>query len=140
MSERNRQILATFIEAIWSEGRVDAADDHLADNYVIHHDPGDPWEGQTLDLEGFKDRVRRSRAPFPDQRFDIQEMVSDADRVVASWLWTGTHKGDIPGFPASGKQIAMSGITIYYFDAGKICGHWQMTDRAGVYRQLMGGP
>lgn len=136
MSGNNKEILAAFIQAVWSEGRADAADEYLADQYVIHHDPGDPWDGQTLDLEGFKNRVRQSRAPFPDQRFDIHEMMSEQNRVVASWFWSGTHKGDFPGFPASGKRITMSGITVYYFDAGKICGHWQMTDRAGVYQQL----
>ncbi len=136
MNEQNKASLAAFIEAVWSNGDVDAADTHLAETYTIHHDPGDPWDGQTLDREGFKNRIRQSRGPFPDQRFTVHEMVAEADKVVASWLWTGTHKGDIPGFPASGKQLSMSGITVYYFDAGKICGHWQMVDRAGVYRQL----
>jgi predicted ester cyclase len=42
----------------------------------------------------------------------------------------------MPGFPASGKQIRMSGATVYFFDGERISGHWQITDRLGVYQQL----
>ncbi|EBW2250074.1 hypothetical protein C9R18_25875, partial [Salmonella enterica subsp. enterica serovar Enteritidis] len=67
-----QQRLATFLDRVWSSGDIDAIDEFLADRYTIRHDPGDPWNGQTLDIAGFKERVRLSRAPFPDQRFDVQ--------------------------------------------------------------------
>ena len=136
MEARNKELLRNFIREVWSEGKVDAAGDYLAPRYTIHHDPGDPWDGKALDLAGYKDRVRKSRAPFPDQRFAIKELIAEPNRVVATWHWTGTHTGDFPGFPASGKSITMSGITVYYFDGEKITGHWQITDRSGVYQQL----
>ena len=116
MEARNKKIVRSFIREVWSNGNVDAADEFLAPRYTIHHDPGDPWDGQALNLEAFKDRVRKSRAPFPDQRFEINELIAEPNRVVVTWKWTGTHSGDIPGFPASGKSISMSGITVYYFD------------------------
>jgi predicted ester cyclase len=53
-----------------------------------------------------------------------------------TWLWTGTHLGEIAGFPATGKQIKMSGATVYYFEEERISGHWQITDRLGVFQQL----
>lgn len=132
-----KQRLARFIREIWDEGNAEAADDYLAAAYTIHHDPGDPWEGRTLDRAGFKDRVRQSRAAFPDQRFDIQALIAEGGDVVMTWLWTGTHRGDLPGFPATGKPIRMSGATLYRFDdEDRLTGHWQITDRLGVYRQL----
>ncbi len=132
-----KQRLARFIREIWDEGNAEAADDYLAAAYTIHHDPGDPWEGRTLDRAGFKDRVRQSRAAFPDQRFDIQALIAEGGDVVMTWLWTGTHRGDLPGFPATGKPIRMSGATLYRFDdEDRLTGHWQITDRLGVYQQL----
>ena len=89
-----------------------------------------------LDLAGYKERVKTLRAAFPDQFFDIQGLFADGDAVVMTWLWSATHKGDIPGFPATGKQIKMSGATVYYFDGSRLTGHWQITDRLGVYQQL----
>jgi steroid delta-isomerase-like uncharacterized protein len=132
-----QQRLANFIRQVWDEGNADAADTYVAATYTIHHDPGDPWDGKVLDLAGFKDRVRLSRAAFPDQRFAIQRMFVDGDDVAITWLWAATHSGDIPGFPASGQPIHMSGATVYTFDGeDRLTGHWQITDRLGVYQQL----
>lgn len=141
MAKRNgKDILTRFLWEVWNQGDIDAADRYLAPKYTIHHDPGDPWHQQELDLAGFKDRVRRSRAPFPDQYFELQELFAEGDAVIATWLWSGTHRGDLPGFPASGKRITMSGATVYYFEEDRICGHWQITDRLGVLQQLRPSP
>ena len=130
--------LAEFIERVWSRGDLAAIDDLVADEYVVRHDPGDPWDGKTLTREGFRDRVCRSRKPFPDQRFTLLELLEDDGRVVATWSWEATHRGDIPDFPATGRRIAMTGATLYDFDArGRVAGHWQIADRLGVWRQLM---
>jgi steroid delta-isomerase-like uncharacterized protein len=137
-SDRKR-ILADFIRRAWSEGDARAVDDHIADRYTIHHDPGDPWEGRTLSREAFRERLVVSRAAAPDQVFDVVDLVADGDRVAVSWTWRGTHLGDLPGFPASGRPLAMSGLTIYFFEGDRLCGHWQVADRLGVYRQLVGG-
>ncbi len=131
-----KEILTEFIREVWSEGNADASDKYVAPKYKILHDPGDPWEGQELDLEGYKQRVRTLRAAFPDQCFDIQGLFADGDAVVMTWLWSATHKGDIPGFPATGKHIAMSGATAYFFAGDRLAAHWQITDRLGVYQQL----
>jgi len=56
--------------------------------------------------------------------------------VAITWLWQGTHLGDIAGFPGTGKKIKMSGATVYYFDGDRISGHWQIADRLSVYKQL----
>ncbi len=33
----------------------------------------------------------------------------------------------------------MSGATVYCVDAGRLTGHWQVTDRLGVFMQLRQG-
>jgi predicted ester cyclase len=81
-----------------------------------------------LDLAGYKDRVRKSRAPFPDQRFYMQNLLAEGDVAIMSWLWSATHMGDLPGFSATGNRIRMSGATAYYSDNGRLTGHWQVTD------------
>jgi steroid delta-isomerase-like uncharacterized protein len=136
-SKNAKEILRRFIQEVWSDGDIEASDKYIAAQYTIHHDPGDPWDGKDLDLDTYKERVRSLRAAFPDQRFDIQGIFTDGNAVVVTWFWVATHRGDIPGFPASGKQIKMSGATVYYFDGDRLAGHWQITDRLGVYQQLI---
>lgn len=133
-----KQLLESFIREVWDEGDAEASARYLAPSYTIHHDPGDPWNGQTLDLDGYKERVRRSRAAFPDQRFALQRLCADGDAASMTWLWRATHLGDIPGFAATGKVIEMSGATMYFFTPQrKLSGHWQITDRLSVYQQLL---
>ena len=125
-----------LLRDVWNHGDVEAASRYIAPIYTIHHDPGDPWRGQQLNVETYKERARILRAPFPDQHFDVHTLLAEGDTVIVTWLWSATHAGDLPGFPATGRRIHMSGATVYDFTAGRISGHWQITDRLGVYQQL----
>jgi steroid delta-isomerase-like uncharacterized protein len=98
-------------------------DTYVSPQYTIKHDPGDAWDGQTLDRTTFQQRVLYSRNAFPDLNFAIQEMVEEGEQVVVFWIMSGTHNGDLPNLPATGRAFSISGITIYYFDSDKLCGH-----------------
>jgi len=124
----HRKALAEFLERVWNTGDASACDRFIAENYTLRHDPGDPWNGRTLDLPGYEERLAISRAPFPDQRFEVQAMLMDGDAIAVTWLWSATHTGDFPGFPATGKRITLSGATLYTFDTDdRLTGHWQIT-------------
>ena len=136
----NARTLADFMESVWNRGDAAAVDHFLADQYVIHSDPGDPWEGATLSREGFKERLRTSRAPFPDLRFEVTETIAQEDRVALTWRMLGTHTGPMGPFPPTGRRIAVQGMTVYYFRDGRITGHRQVVDRLAVAQQLgLGG-
>ena len=125
-----KQRLAAFLKDVWTDGKVDAVDHYLSVRYSIRNDPGDPWDGQTLSIEGFKDRLIQSRAMAPDQVFTIETMIEEGDDIAVAWSWSGTHLGDIPGIAATGRSITMTGLTIYSFDG----------DRLSVFQQLTQGP
>lgn len=136
----HKQMLADFLQDVWTDGKVDVVDQYLADSYTIHNDPGDPWDGQTLSIEGFKNRLVQSRAMAPDQIFHVKKMVEEGNEIAVAWTWSGTHLGDIPGIPATGRKIAMTGLTIYDFEGDRLSGHWQVADRLSVFQQLTQGP
>jgi predicted ester cyclase len=132
-----KKLLTAFIEEVWSLGRIEACDDFIGETYTVRHDPGDPWDGQTLSRDGFKERVRLSRRPLPDQRFTLVSMLEEAGAIAIAWTWAATHTGEVAGFAPTGARLTMSGLTIYDFDPeNRIRGHWQVVDRLGVYRQL----
>lgn len=135
-----KQILTDFLQDVWTDGQVEKVDHYLADSYSIHNDPGDPWDGQTLSREGFKDRLIQSRAMAPDQVFHVENMVEEGNDIAVAWSWSGTHLGDIPGIPATGRNITMTGLTIYSFAGDRLSGHWQIADRLSVFQQLTQGP
>jgi steroid delta-isomerase-like uncharacterized protein len=133
---RRKEILTRFLDQVWNRGDVEAVEKYIAPSYVVHHDPGDAWHGKTLSHEEYKTRLRGALTPFPDQHFQVQELYADNGNVVITWLWTATHQGDIPGLPATGRPVKMSGATVYYFDGEMLTGHWQIIDRLGVFQQL----
>lgn len=137
MPTHREALLADFLDSVWNRGEASAARRYLAARYTIWHDPGDPWEGQTLDPAGFCDRLAQSRAPFPDQRFEVRHMAVAGDQVMITWHWRATHQGEVAGFPPTGREIRTSGATVYGFDAeNRLTGHWQVTDRLGIFQQL----
>jgi steroid delta-isomerase-like uncharacterized protein len=132
----NARTLADFMETVWNRGDATAVDRFLATEYVIHSDPGDAWDGKTLSREEFAHRLLASRAPFPDLRFEIAETIAAGDQVVIAWRMLGTQTGAMGAVPPTGRQIAVQGMTIYYFRDGRIVGHRQVVDRLGVVQQL----
>ncbi|MCE2903100.1 MAG: ester cyclase [Gemmatimonas sp.] len=137
----NTRTLLDFMDVVWNRGDAAAVDRFLTDEYVIHSDPGDPWDGMTLSREGFTDRLRTSRASFPDLRFEIAETIAEGDRVVIAWRMLGTQTGAMGPVPPTGRPIAVQGMTVYFFRDGRITGHRQVVDRLGVVQQLgLGGP
>ncbi len=135
MSDNTARLIA-FMERVWNAGEVAAVDEFLGPQYTVYSDPGDPWDGQTLSVAGFKERLLTSRAPFPDLTFDIGETVSEGDRVALSWTMRGTQLGIMGGRPPSGRSFAVRGMTIYHFADGRIIGHQQVVDRLSVVQQL----
>lgn len=103
--------LKCFMKEVWNNGDFTNLGDYVARTYEIRHDPGDPWDGKTLDADEFKVRVMYSRNAFPDLHFNLHEMISETDKVAVRWTMSGTHQGDLPQLPATGKQFSITGMT-----------------------------
>jgi steroid delta-isomerase-like uncharacterized protein len=132
------RVVRELHEIVWSAGDLSAVDRLVAPAYVIHSDPGDPWEGQTLDRATYRERVRYSRTGFPDLSFLLHDLIPTAHRVAVRWSAEGTHTGDLASLPATGKRLRFAGQTIYDLVDGQVAGHWQVVDRLGFIQQLRG--
>jgi ubiquinone/menaquinone biosynthesis C-methylase UbiE/predicted ester cyclase len=77
------------------------------------------------------DGARRSVALylelFPDLRFDVEEQVSEGDRVASRWTLHGTHRG---------RSVELRGIVISRFEDGRIIEDWAASDTMELVRQL----
>jgi steroid delta-isomerase-like uncharacterized protein len=122
----------------WSKDDFSELDSLIAEKYTIFSDPGDAWEGQTLDLSTYRNRLLYSRRAFPDLVFDVMQLIAERDRVAVIWKASGTHLGDLRGLPATGKRLGFSGQTFYLIQDEKAAGHWQVIDRLGFIQQLQG--
>ena len=75
-------------------------------------------------------------AAFPDIHVEINEMVAEADKVVARWTITGTHRGAWRGIPATGNAIEWYGTDLYTISNGRIAALDRAADNFAWLRQL----
>jgi hypothetical protein len=50
--------------------------------------------------------------------------------------YRGTRGGDVPRLAATGRALAVTGMTIYQVEGGRVSAHWQETNRFGLMQQL----
>ena len=77
------------MEQVWNNGNFSQTENFIASKYEIKNDPGDPWNGQILTITTFKERVLYSRNTFPDLHFEIQDLIEEKEKIVASWIISG---------------------------------------------------
>lgn len=129
-------VVQQLYQRVWSDGDHGAIERLVAPAYVIHSDPGDQWEGQTLDRATYRQRLDYSRRAFTDLTFSVLDLVTAGSRVAVRWSAAGEHTGDLVGAPATGRRLTFSGHTTYEVRDGRVTGHWQLVDRLGFVEQL----
>ena len=84
--------------------------------------PDATLNGQPLGREGDRHRAEILAAAFPDQRYDILELVAEGDKLVVRWRMSGTHEGELAGptmtIAPTGKSIDIWGISMYRMEGG----------------------
>jgi steroid delta-isomerase-like uncharacterized protein len=128
-----KKVLRRVFEEVWNNKNIAAIDELMADNYV-HHDPQSPKFADGR--EGYEQLVEYYLKAFPDAHFTIDEEIQEGDTAVTRWTVKGTHKGDLPALPASGKTFSVTGITVARFKDGKFVESWNNWDALGLMQQL----
>lgn len=134
---RDEQLYAAnarrFFETLATKGELPPLNDLIAENYH-DHDPAN--EQDTIGLDAMRREVGMWRGGF-DFEFAIHDQIAQGDRVCTRWTWSGTHKGDFMGIPATGKSVSMTGTTVHRCqEDGKIAEAWWQYDRLGLMGQL----
>ena len=133
MSESNKTVIRRLFEEVWNKGNLPVADELFAQNYS-HHDSSTPEFGRGPESE--KKRATLYRTAFPDVRLTIEDIIAEGETVTARWSCKGTHKGDLSGIAATGKQFTISGISVTRFASGKMVEAWVNWDALGLMQQL----
>jgi len=133
MSEQNKAVVRRVFDELWNRGNLPVADEFFASTYT-HHDPSTPDAGRGPESE--KKRVTLYRTALHDLRLTIEDIIAEGEMVMARWSCRGTHKGDLNGIAPTGKQIAISGISMVRFASGKMVEGWINWDALGLMQQL----
>ena len=132
MTEQNKSLVQRCYEEMWNRWNFALANELLADDISFRGSLGAEMRGR----EQFCDYILRVQNAFPDFQNRINQMVAEDDCVVARLTYTGTHRGEIFGIPATGKRISYAGAAFYRIANDRIAEGWVLGDVAGLLRQL----
>ena len=68
--------------------------------------------------------------------FEVADIASEADKVWARVVVTGTQRGEYFGIPPTGRAIRIEVFDICRIVGRQITEHWGLADHMGVMRQL----
>jgi steroid delta-isomerase-like uncharacterized protein len=130
--EKNNKIAEEMFGNAWNKGDLTVVDKLIAPD-AYDHSPLASEKGS----QGFKKIITSFRASMPNLKMTIEDEVFSKDRVVHRWKVEGKHTAaPLFGIPASGKNIALTGITIVKVNNGKIVERWTQLDQFGLLKQL----
>jgi steroid delta-isomerase-like uncharacterized protein len=132
MSEENKAIARRYLEEAFNNRNLDVIDEIVSDDYIDHHIRFELPRGP----EGVKLFFNYLFSAFPDCRFIAKDVISEGDKVVTRFEFTGTHQGEFVGIPGTGKQFSITGIDIVRITDGKLMERWENADGLGWMRQL----
>jgi steroid delta-isomerase-like uncharacterized protein len=131
MSEKNKTIVRKFYK-MFELGDLDLADKVVSADYVSHN----AIPGSRNDIEGLKQVVTSIKNALPDIQFEIGDQIAERDKVVSRYTIAGTHRGELFGIPATGKQVKWTATATMTVANGKIQESWINWDQWGLMQQL----
>ena len=122
MTEEERNLGQRWFEEVWNRGRRDAIPEMLAPDAVLHEAGLD-----SVGPDGFYPLFDRIHAAMDEIQTTAHGTIAEGDRLCVRW-----------SFPASGKTIHVTGITIMRIADGKAVEGWQNWDMLGMMEQIRG--
>lgn len=132
MSSEQNKNLVHRIETAVAEGDLNALTELYANNVIDNN----PFPEQAPGLQGLKEKIAMINQAFPDAHTTIDLIVANEDLVIDRWTTSGTHAGAFMDIPATGNPVAITGISIYRFQDGKVQEEWTEFDGIGLLAQI----
>ena len=129
--EENKDIVRRYQE-IYNSNQLEFLGEVVAEDLLAPK----IMPGMKSGLEGAKQVHATTLIGMPDFHTRFDDLLAEADKVVARITMTGTHTGDFWGIPATGGFVEFTGIYIARIANGKIVEHWGEEDGVSLLTQL----
>jgi steroid delta-isomerase-like uncharacterized protein len=137
MEQDNREIVRRFLSTVIETHEPDAADEVLAADYTVHLvGMPEPVTGR----EAWKALISTYFRAFPDLSVELQDEVAANDRVATRLTWSGTHRADFMGIPATGRRVHVQSSVFFRVANGRVETEWHLDDLLGLFQQLGAAP
>jgi steroid delta-isomerase-like uncharacterized protein len=94
----------------WSVHDIDKLNSLFTDDCVYEDVALGAVHHGKAELKGFAEGIF---AAFPDFKIEMSSGFISGNWACAEWTMSGTHKGDLPDLPATGKPFSVRGSTVF---------------------------
>lgn len=115
-ADTTRKLVRRFYDQFWNGRDYRAADRIVGPHAIIRGTLGTTADGP----RGLERYAEQFTAAFRDLRMEIEEVIVDRDRAAARIVWTGTHVGEVMGFPPSGHRVHHECVALFRTAHGRI--------------------
>jgi predicted ester cyclase len=129
--ERNKEVARRLYEEVFGQGRLHVADELVHPECRDLHDPQDRRGPARA-----KEVATMLRGAFPDQRWEIEQLVAEGDHVAVYCTWSGTHEGSFMGIAPTGRRATVPHMYLLRLRAGQVIEYAAVRDDLGMMRQL----
>jgi predicted ester cyclase len=137
MSEANKLLSKRWFEQVWNQKNEAAIDEMFSKQGKSHGFP-EP-DSVLIGPEGFKAVHRTFVGAFPDLHIDLEDIITEGDRVAVRWRVSMTHLGDHLGFAATGKKGTLDGSSFLIVKDNQVMEGWNQMDLGALMQRLQAG-
>jgi predicted ester cyclase len=139
-AEANKAAVRRYIEEWANEGNEVALHDVIAPDWVSHGTQSATATptGLPRGTAGAKQLHDGVRSIWPDNRWTIEDIFAEGDRVAVRMTNRATHRGTYRGISATDKRVVFGAIWIFRLADGKIAEVWRCADDLGRVVQIGG--
>ena len=128
----NKRLVRRFYKEVYGDWNMALVDEVISPEFTSHDWP----EGARQARKDSASSIRRYAAALPDARYEVDDLISEGDKVVVRWRLLGTHEGEFRGIAPTGRAIELKGIAIYRVAGGKLMERWVVTDLHGLLEEI----
>ncbi|MDQ0658538.1 ester cyclase [Paenibacillus sp. W2I17] len=130
------QIVRTFFEEVRSGRNPDYASSLMAEQVLAHQVISEEEVTVTRTPSDYADHVREMIEAYGEFSLEIQELLTQGDKVYVRWRQTGTHVGKVDGFSPTNLPVIEIASAVYRVENEQIAEYWIQIDRMGIEKQL----
>ena len=130
MAMQPDEVLKTWFEEVWNQGKDATIDRLTAPDGLVHGLPVAEERGPAI----FRPIYKRFKGAFPDIHIEVTKTITEGVAVLCHV--TGTHTGDALGFPPTGKRVDFYGMTMARVVSGQTHEEWNAFDSLTMDQQL----
>lgn len=124
-----------WFDEVWNKGNADVIDEMFAEDgraNGLKDESGNTIVGP----KGYKPFHASFRSAFPDLKVEVEDTITEGDKIAVRCRVKATHCGDGIGVTPCNTPVEFTFMSIVRIENGKIAEAWNNVDFMDMYEQL----